>query len=1007
MASNKLKITTYNCQGFGSDKVTFTSDLLKNCDILLLQEHWLFHEHFSDFYNIGRVNYHACSPMDVSSGLITGRPYGGCAIIWDGSANFSFNAIPCNNKRVCAGLIKFAQNMEILVINVYLPCDDGYRGPNYQVLVDTLNDIATIIMDSQFSSLIIGGDLNCDFSRSTPHVRAVSDFLIHNDIKPGIDHVLTEVDYTFESKSSHSRSCIDHFTFSSDLFYALTKLETCDGVDNFSDHRALTCELDININYASRPEHSNPSRPNWHKASQDDLRMYSVHLERLLVEVVIPTDAVRCSDPTCKKHASDIDNFYCDIADACLLAMDLAIPKSGMSSKRCMPGWNEHVKTKRQKSKFWHDIWIANDRPRQGAVADIMRKTRREYHYAIRHCRRHEQQITATNMARAMEHSNNKQFWNELKKSSRRRSHTAAVVDSINDPNDICDLFFKKFKDLYSSVPYYDHEVEDLKREIEDKLQQRSPLQNKTIAISADHISKILCKLKHYKYDGNKGLISDCLIYGPKRLSVLLCMLFNMMVSHGTVPCDFLLGTMVPIPKDKSLSHMSDKYRAITLSSSVGKLFDMLIIDIEGENSLSTDCLQFGFKSSSSTVLCTSVLQETICHFVRGGCNIYGLFLDASKAFDRINYTKLFKLLIAKGMDIRLVRCLLFMYTNQTLRVKWNDVVSNEFKALNGVKQGGVLSPLLFNVYVDELICQLRKSDIGCHVGPYYCSVFGYADDFCIIANSITDLRNMIQICENFAQEYNVMFNGSKSQLIKFSLNGDYTIDSDIFVCGCKVNPSREVIHLGTKLVCNPIIDNCDAVVKSFYKQYNLFISRFYYLPVDLKCKLFTTYCTSFYGLQICRISKSQKLHVAVRKCIRHMLGVPYRTHSKVLHCITNSLCMGHICQKRFLKFAYDVLNHKNDVFRFIFKLSISNGYSVFAKNIAYCAANLRLPVESICNENCGHFAVQICKNICRCDNDMAEAGVIIELIKIKEKTLESQIPTNIVDTLLTYICVN
>ena len=84
----------------------------------------------------------------------------------------------------------------------------------------------------------------------------------------------------------------------------------------------------------------------------------------------------------------------------------------------------------------------------------------------------------------------------------------------------------------------------------------------------------MLHKLKHYKSDGNKGIISVCLIHSPKIVSVLLCMLFNMIIIHGVVPNDFSMGTMVPIPKNKSMGHISDKYRAITLSSSFGKLFD-------------------------------------------------------------------------------------------------------------------------------------------------------------------------------------------------------------------------------------------------------------------------------------------------------------------------------------------------------------------------------------------------------------------------------------------------
>ena len=161
-----MKITSYNSQGFGSDKTIFAASLLMNCDILLLQEHWLHSENFDDFSRLGNVNYHACTPMDSGSGVHYGRPFGGCAIIWNDCANLDLTAISCTNARICAGIIKLSQSQEtILMINVYLPCDEGYRGPNYRILVDTLDNINTLIMDSRAGSIIIGGDFNCDFRR--------------------------------------------------------------------------------------------------------------------------------------------------------------------------------------------------------------------------------------------------------------------------------------------------------------------------------------------------------------------------------------------------------------------------------------------------------------------------------------------------------------------------------------------------------------------------------------------------------------------------------------------------------------------------------------------------------------------------------------------------------------------------------------------------------------------------------------------------------------------------
>ena len=65
------------------------------------------------------------------------------------------------------------------------------------------------------------------------------------------------------------------------------------------------------------------------------------------------------------------------------------------------------------------------------------------------------------------------------------------------------------------------------------------------------------------------------------------------------------------------------------------------------------------------------------------------------------------------------------MYTNQLYDVKWGDEKSASFGISNGVKQGGVISPLLFSLYIDELFLLLKESGIGCHVGLTYAGAFG------------------------------------------------------------------------------------------------------------------------------------------------------------------------------------------------------------------------------------------------------------------------------------------
>ena len=67
------------------------------------------------------------------------------------------------------------------------------------------------------------------------------------------------------------------------------------------------------------------------------------------------------------------------------------------------------------------------------------------------------------------------------------------------------------------------------------------------------------------------------------------------------------------------------------------------------------------------------------------------------------------------------------------------------------VKQGGVLSPILFSLYIDSLLQKLKESGLGCHVGRTFAGAFGYADDLALISPSLSGLRQMIKICEQYA----------------------------------------------------------------------------------------------------------------------------------------------------------------------------------------------------------------------------------------------------------------
>jgi len=137
------------------------------------------------------------------------------------------------------------------------------------------------------------------------------------------------------------------------------------------------------------------------------------------------------------------------------------------------------------------------------------------------------------------------------------------------------------------------------------------------------------------------------------------------------------------------LSDISN-YRAITLSNSITKVLEFVFLDHVNDKMTTIDS-QFGFKAGLSTSLCTYSFKQTVAYYT--GRHVFVCFADFSKAFDKVNYWKLFKQLLDNGLSHLILSLLAYWYSHQRVCVLWRDTLSSSFVIGNGTKQGGVLSP--------------------------------------------------------------------------------------------------------------------------------------------------------------------------------------------------------------------------------------------------------------------------------------------------------------------------
>ena len=151
-----------------------------------------------------------------------------------------------------------------------------------------------------------------------------------------------------------------------------------------------------------------------------------------------------------------------------------------------------------------------------------------------------------------------------------------------------------------------------------------------------------------------------------------------------------------------------DSYRPIALASCLSKVFESLLLD-KTRVYLNTKSNQFAYKKKSNTDTCLFAFKEIIDSYNQHDSNVYCCFLDASKAYDRVSHKRLFNCLHHRKVPLIYIRILAFWYKNQIMYVKWGSAISAGFTVTNGVRQGYVLSPYLFCVYVDNMSNKLNN----------------------------------------------------------------------------------------------------------------------------------------------------------------------------------------------------------------------------------------------------------------------------------------------------------
>lgn len=383
-------------------------------------------------------------------------------------------------------------------------------------------------------------------------------------------------------------------------------------------------------------------------------------------------------------------------------------------------------------------------------------------------------------------------------------------------------------------------------------------------SISIQNVFDAIAGMKQGKCADDCGLSAEHFQNGPVLLFQRLQNLFSGMLKHGFVPKQFRFGFMIPIIKD-SQGNASDvsNYRGITISPIISKIFEHILKSTFCDH-LSTSVHQYGFKKRSSTSHALFCLKETISYFINNGSKVHCSFLDASKAFHRLVHSGLFIKLMEKKVPKIFLDIIMTWHDGLFCRVKWDNCFSSWFNISAGVRQGGVLSPDLYCLYVDDLLRILHSLNIGCYVKGLFAAALFYADDMAVLAPSVKGLQLLLDACAEYCLEWDIMLNSKKSKNMVFGTRINPTFCVRLGNEELPWEPSCK--YLGVTLKSGPTFGCCvKETIAKFYKALNTILRIDGRSDDMVMLRLLEAHCLPIlsYGVEV--------LHVTDRDDRRHM----------------------------------------------------------------------------------------------------------------------------------------
>ena len=446
------------------------------------------------------------------------------------------------------------------------------------------------------------------------------------------------------------------------------------------------------------------------------------------------------------------------------------------------------------------------------------------------------------------------------------------------------------------------------------------------LKITTDTVEEAIKALKRSKAPDCYGIVAEQMKMLTYSHVVILTAIIKNIFEERQIPSNLKKSYKFTIPKKNKDPKSQDNHRGITITPLISKIIELIIRgpNYEVEDMIPQNDLQFGFTPDECPEMAIVCINEAISEAEINDESLDTASLDARKAFDLVNQAKLKKKLFHTKLPKQSWAVIDSMYTNCNETFKLSGRFSDNYTVMRGVRQGSILSPLLYKDYIFDLLFCLSDNEIGLKIGTLFLGTPTVADDVFLMSNSTPELQSMLNLCFLYSEDHDYTLNIDKSLSCPLRLKKylpPVESKSPLYLGHEELKEENSFTHLGLVWSAGQRYPDVQKKISSARRAaYALFGSGLHGvngLGLSAALNLFQIFVVPIllYGLNAVSLPKNEmeKMEAFFRNTIRQLQGLPKSTAKIAVYLLAGTIPLEGLLHKRCLGLFGQITRLRND----------------------------------------------------------------------------------------------